>query len=289
MSETAPIAYRRACEDDLQAEHEVFGAAHDELHKRHAVAWTTPPFERWSASHRYLLRHDGSHSFVAEANGRIVGFSAALVREDLWFLSALHIHPEFQGRGIGRRLFDLSRDGTYGRQATISESIQLVSAGLYAQKGLIPVTPILHVGGEPAIDPPPDVEAAAFKSEAVAALDQAAYGCDRALDHGFWSERARCTHWARGGAPVAYSYVSTTGLVGPVAGRDPSAAAAALRAELARRRGQQTRVLIPGSARELTEVAVAAGLRFYTQPGLLQLSSGVRAPRNLAISGYALF
>ena len=46
---------------------------------------------------------------------------------------------------------------------------------------------------------------------------------------------------------------------------------------------------VPGSARELVEAALAAGLRITGPPGLLLLSRGVEPPRALAISGYWLF
>jgi hypothetical protein len=39
----------------------------------------------WAGVHRHLLAHDGERSVVAEVDGRIVGFTAALVRGDCWF------------------------------------------------------------------------------------------------------------------------------------------------------------------------------------------------------------
>jgi Acetyltransferase (GNAT) family len=40
-----------------------------------------------------LLAHDGKQAFVAEDDGRIVGYTAALVRGDHWFFSALFVDP----------------------------------------------------------------------------------------------------------------------------------------------------------------------------------------------------
>jgi|SRR5579864_5097181 len=283
------LVYRPANGSDIPAEYSVFVAAQTELHQRHAVPWNAKPLAAWSAVHHHLIAHDGVRSFVAECDGRIVGFSAALVREDLWFFSALFVHPEFQSQGIGRRLFDLSRDGTYARQVTITEAIQPASTGLYAQKGLVPATPILHFAGLPTIDAADGLEAAAPTAEAIAALDRLTYGCNRACDHVYWSKRSRATLWLRDGAPAAYSYFRDDGVIGPVAGIDEAAAASALRAELARLRSEQARVMIPGSARLLVEVALAAGLRFSTMPGLLLLSPAAKAPTTLVISGYWLF
>jgi hypothetical protein len=49
------------------------------------------------------------------------------------------------------------------------------------------------------------------------------------------------------------------------------------------------RVHIPGSARLLVEVALAARLRLAPVPGLLLLSRGVEPPAALAPASYALY
>jgi ribosomal protein S18 acetylase RimI-like enzyme len=92
---------------DLADEFAVFSAAQTELHGRRGSHWEAVPFDpggRWAEVHRHLLHHDGERSFVAEAAGRVIGFAAALVRGDAWYLSALFVDPGFQGRGVGRKL-----------------------------------------------------------------------------------------------------------------------------------------------------------------------------------------
>ena len=88
--------------------------------------------------------------------------------------------------------------------------------------------------------------------------------------------------------PVAYSYAFPGGAIGPVAGIDAAAAAAALEGELARAQTPVT-VQIPGSSRLLVEVALRRGLRLSPTPGLLLLSEGVEPPSALAIASYTLF
>ena len=122
----------------------------------------------------------------------------------------------------------------------------------------------------------------------LAAIDAAAYGFDRAVDHAYWGGLARCTGWARGAAAVAYSYAFPGGFLGPVAGVDAEAAAAALECELARADGPVV-VRIPGSARLLVEVALRCGLRLSATPGLLLLSAGAEPPDALVLAGYTLF
>jgi GNAT superfamily N-acetyltransferase len=59
--------------------------------------------------------HLGS-SWVCESEGRIVGFSAAAPRDSsIW---ALFVLPEFEGRGIGKRLLRLATEWLFARGAS---------------------------------------------------------------------------------------------------------------------------------------------------------------------------
>ncbi len=106
------VEYRRAVETDLAGEYAVFASAQQELHNRRGAAWSAPPFDSdgpWAQVHRHLLAHNGERSHVAEDDGRIIGFTAALVRGDCWYFSALFIDPAYRGQGIGQRLLGLAR------------------------------------------------------------------------------------------------------------------------------------------------------------------------------------
>ena len=285
------MEFRSSSEADLEGEFTVFVAAQQELHTRRGVEYPARPFEptgRWAAVHRHLLKHDGDRSFVAEDATRIVGFTSAMVRGDCWYFSALFVHPEYQGKGVGRRLLDRAWDGPYRRRITITEAIQPVSNTLYARRGLLPVTPVLDMAGVPRIAPIDGLEPVPPDPDALRMLDVAAYGFDRAVDHELWARTcSRATVWRWHGEPVAYSYLSPFG-VGPVAGRDAGSAAQALQAELARCAGQEVEVAIPGTAIALVQIALNAGLRF-TDPGLLLLSPADQQPPSaLALHSYWL-
>jgi GNAT superfamily N-acetyltransferase len=284
------VEFRPTTEADFAAKHDVFAEASGALLRRHGFEVPEPTaedVERFARNHAHLLAHDGRRSFVAVAESAVVGYSDAIVRGDTWFLSTLFIRERFQGRGIGRHLLELSWGDGYARRMTISSSIQPISNGLYARRGLVPATPILALAGAPRADAPRGLEAVALERDPTAVLDQAAYGFDRGVDHAFWSESKAGTLWLRDGEPAAYSYRSEDGGIGPVAGADPESGAAALQAELARCDGLAW-VHVPGSSRELVETALTAGLRFEAPPGLLLLSAGVEQPRSLAIASYGL-
>ena len=264
-------------------------AAQKELHNRRGATWTPGPFDPsggWAQVHRHLLARDGERSFVAEQNGRIVGFTAALVRGDCWFLSALFVDPAAQAQGVGCRLLELAWRGSHRRRITITEAIQPVSTGLYAQRGLLPMTPVLAFAGQPAIEAREDeFERAAPTPDALRAIDLAAYGFDRELDHEFWTRTsAPPMVWLRGGEPCADSYPGLFA-IGPIAGVDGASATHALRAKLAARAREQIRVDIPGTATLLVRVALEAGLRL-DDPGLLLLSPSEDPPTALAIHSY---
>jgi GNAT superfamily N-acetyltransferase len=287
----AAVEYRLAREPDLPGEFEVFAAAVGELRRRRGAPFEAAPFDpagRWVLVHRHRLAPHSGRAFVAELDGRIIGFTAAMVRGDCWFLSALFIDPGRQGHGVGRRLLEPGRDGSPRRRLTNSEAIQPVSTGLYARHGLLPVTPVLSFSGIPAIDASNDrFEQVTASPVMLRAIDLAAYGFDRTLDHEFWARTTSpATVWARDSEPCAHSYPGLWG-IGPLAGRDPASAAHALRCELAARAGEEVRRDVPGTATALVQVALAAGLRL-DDPGLLLISPPQQSPTALAIHSYWL-
>lgn len=288
-SAAAPdVSYRAATSDDIEAQHAVFVAAEGELLGRHGFGWADPPPPAALApGFRHFLEHDGGRCFVAEANGRVVGYSAAWVRGDAWFLAGLFIDPAYQGRGVGRRLVELATAAAPATRMTISDSIQPVSNALYAKNGMLPITPILTFRGTAVVEPPSGLVAGDTDPPTLARLDLAVYGFDRAVDHAYWATQATGTLWRRDGEPVAYSYRWPNGKIGPLGAVDGETAAAALRAELARRPAGL--VMLPGTSRSLVRVAIDSGLRLVAPAGLLLLSDGVEPPLALAISGYGTY
>ena len=280
---------RPATHADLPEEYDVFRAAIGELYRRHSFHPPDPPFEAFSEYHGHLLALDGDRCAVAVHRGRVIGFAAAFARGETWFLASLFVRPNEQARGIGHDLL-AAVWGSFARRLTMTDSIQPVSNALYARSGLLPTTPVFTLSGPVRLpDGAPNLRPSAATPEALATLDAAAYGFDRAVDHRYWSEHARPTLWLEDGAPVAYSYVWGHGRIGPIAGIDGAAASAAFRAELARTRAQSSFVLVPGTSRELFAAAIDVGLRIAGPPGLLLTSEGVSAPTALAVSGFSLF
>jgi GNAT superfamily N-acetyltransferase len=281
---------RPAVEADLPAAYSVFRRSIEDLYERHRFEPPRPPQDVFVRQHAHLLEQDAARFWVATEEGQVAGFSVAFVRGDAWFLSALFVRPEHQVRGVGKEL--LARvwegDSELRRRITIVDAIQPVSTGLYSRAGLLPVTPLMNLAGEPEIWQSHGLEPGPLEDAALAALDRAAYGFDRAPDHAFWRAEARGTLWSGEGEPVAYSYRWPGGRLGPIAGRTPKACGQALAAELERAEGRFVSLVVPASARPALSAALGAGLRYSGPPGLI-LSTDETGPDSLVPHGYSLF
>jgi hypothetical protein len=179
-------------------------------------------------------------------------------------------------------------DADIRRRITIVDAIQPVSTGLYSRAGLLPVTPLMNLAGEPESAQNHRLDPGPLDPGALAEIDRVAYGFDRAPDHAFWRAEARGTLWKAAGQPVAYSYRWPGGRLGPVAGLTAEICGHALAAELERAEGRFVSLVVPASARPALSVALAAGLRFSDPPGLV-LSTDGSGPDALLPHGYSLF
>jgi GNAT superfamily N-acetyltransferase len=85
----------------------------------------------------HLVRTDPAGALVAEQDGRLVGAAIAILREGVWGLSLLTVHPERQSAGLGRELLRRAHeyaDGARGRIILSSPDPRALRA--YARLGL---------------------------------------------------------------------------------------------------------------------------------------------------------
>jgi GNAT superfamily N-acetyltransferase len=114
----------------------------------------TPPVEPGMARVRHLATTDPEGAWAAEEDGELVGAAQSIVREGIWGLSLLVVHPRMQGSGVGRELMDRALrtlDGARGGIILSSEDPRALR--LYFRSGFA-LRPVLDARGAPLRRPP---------------------------------------------------------------------------------------------------------------------------------------
>ena len=324
MRHARAVTYRPGRDDDLDACIGTWKSGLDNYQARLGL----PPVPDDLGPLRRLLDHtlatDPGRFWVASAPagdgdgasrpdgapGRLVGFSSAVVREGLWFLTMLFVEPDVQAEGVGSALMDRAQAGrdvdpggaavpgpddpfdtgitTWGM---CTDTLQPISNGLYARRGMLPRVPVWRLSGEPrrwsAIPPlPASLESVQFETltaqdgdgprrlaDLVDGLDRELTGAAHPADHEYLRRDGRVGFLIREratGRALGYGYGSSAGRLGPVAALDPALHPAILGTIV-----RETPVLgpvaiwVPGTAAEATRALLEAGLRFDGFPALV--------------------
>jgi GNAT superfamily N-acetyltransferase len=272
---------------DLPAEYKIFCVAQGKVARSAGINWQAPPYESWRQSHSFILNTPGGSNLVMLRDGTIVGYCSTIQKGTFWFLSALFISPEAQGAGVGSALLKASWPASHVIRATISESFQLKSTGLYSRLGMTSVVPLMSLGGQPremadvlSLEPLPGGD--------IADITSLAYGFDRTDEYLFWKATSQQTLWSRDGVPAAVSFANAQMTIGPLMARTHGDAEAAFRSQLKAVGEMSCSCLIPASSRNLLDIALAAGLQYTRPPGLLLSSQKLALSEDLILSGYWL-
>ena len=285
------ITYRRAILADADVAFAVYRAALNDYLGR-AGQELVPDENDQRPGFAHMLHHDGERCWVAERDGDMVAWGSALLRGDWWFLSALFVLPGAQGAGVGAEL--LRRAGTgapaHATRATVTDSLQPLSNGLYARRGMLPREALIAFAGPPralaaeAGGPPrglgslvPEPLTGATLGD-VRAVDLAVLGFDRTVDHRFYLDDGGRRGWLfrRAGRAVAYAlYRPTTGWVGPLASRRVADVGPILRfvlAALADLGIERIKTAVPAPCAAAQRVCWELGLLYDSTPALLLAS-----------------
>ena len=280
------ITYRQAEPDDHAKTYDIVTRAMQEFRGRHNFS-----FPRASAiqptdlalrqyAHEF---HRGSY-WMSEDAERAIGFGLAVRNEGRWYLIALHVLPEYQGRGVGQRLLELTlstSDRASDALCVLADSIQPVSTAMYIRAGMLPWIPTFEwEGAMPNAGPEPP-EGASFRSGAspreLDEIDREVLGIRRPREHLFWLEKRglEVEILSRNGSPAGYVYFSEKGEIGPAAATaEAMMEPLALRAvRMSKDRGaDHVKLKIPGHSPALQSVAASLGLRVQAPASTLLAS-----------------
>ncbi len=262
--------FRPIVKDDLSACIEVFYAADDELMQRAGL----PPNPRNEARVLALFEHiavnDPDRVWLAEEDGRVIGFGMSAQRGELTFLAFLFILPAMQGRGIGRALLERSMADSTRRAVSIF-SVQPISGALYAQYGMVPRVPMYTMTGRPRVELPALADGLTVGPVEAAQLDPIdleVTGFTRQVDHAAWEAWGRIRFGLyEGGQLAGYGYAQQAGRMGPVIVRRPELLlpfVGQLMKEI--EPVEDWMVNVPGPAAEPFESLLRAGMRFDGPP-----------------------
>ena len=299
----ANISYRLAEPPDADAASRILTAALSDL----AVRQGRPPFAAPADHAAQALHHvqetDGGRFWVAVADGRPVAFCSGWERGGervrLGYCGGLFVSPEWQGKGVGRHLFELAMDGlpaAGGIAALTSSAANPISNGLYARHGIYQLHALLYLSGPlasfadgrrmasggPHRAPLGRLDAEPLDAgllDELRAIDEAVLGVDRTLEHRWFLSRAENPGWLlrRRERAIGYAYLGGdgtegAGALGPIATLRPQDQSVALRfalAELAARGVAQATVAVPGPNIAAQRLLWSAGFAFTGATGLL--------------------
>ncbi len=247
-------------DEDVAAAHGVTVLAFEDLDRK--AGRTIPPRPDPAHAHirlrRFLTADPGGAWVAEEPDGALSGVALALMRDGLWGLSLLAVAPARQSAGIGREL--LARTLAYGadaRGAIILASSDPRALRAYARAGFT-MHPSAAAHGRPrGVAPAPEVRPFERGDHAMAAaVDRAIRGAAHGEDLDVMATQGchRIVFPGRGYA------VLREGEVKLLAARDEDAAAALLRAALARAVSQARVDWLTASQQWATDVVVQAEL-----------------------------
>ena len=216
---------RPATEDDLTDVGRIFDSSSawlTEKYRPDQVGGPAVAVANREGLYRHLLKTGGM--FVA-LDPEPVGFSAAVVRDGVWFLSLLWVLPERHGSGVGSAL--LQEALAWGRGSTIFSVVASpypVAQLIYLRSSMYPLYVQLDLAGTVRAAEPVDGMDELDGSDQgwVDELDREVRGIARPEDHGFWQQEARGLALRREGSPIGYVYGWPDGKIGPGASREPS-------------------------------------------------------------------
>jgi N-acetylglutamate synthase-like GNAT family acetyltransferase len=227
----------------------------------------------------FSLDDDSRGLWIAANEDEIVGTAFSWVCGDLWFLAELFIAPGMQGGGIGSELLKRTLQHAHqvgaNTKALITFTFNTVSQGLYVRHGMFPRLPIymFNVARKEAASQHRRacleyrlVEGSLSDLSTLAEIDLGVLGVSREKHHTYLLGDATMNGFLLYDEHdcIGYTYIASTGHVGPLALRSRDHMERALSTSLsiaAEGQSDQISALIPGSSEAALRVATEYRMR----------------------------
>lgn len=239
----------------------------------------------------FSLEDDPDGLWIAEGGDEISGFAWSWVCGDVWFLAQLFVDPARQGQGIGNELLERTTEHTRksgaAHKALITFTFNRLSQGLHMRHGLFPRMPIYFFDTtrervakrlpEPPLQSIP-IDGSDATMKKLARIDSRAMGMPREKHHRYLLNDPAISGFlvCAGSDCVGYSYISSSGHVGPLAVSEADLLDDAFMTALkmaADGSSEKVSAFLPGTCESALAIAVKHGMHI-TFPMLLMASPG---------------
>lgn len=293
------ITFRPAHEQDLiQAsevvyENDILGEA------------SPPPFPGGSAALLHIFRT--GTVYVAEEQGCVLAFAAAITRDNVTFLTDLFVRPDLQSSRLGQTLLQHVLPSVEGHIRCTMSSTDPRALALYIRAGMHPQWPnfCLHLD-EPAprdrLNTDLEIIEAEAGDPALLEWDARVSGRRRPQDHAYWvTEQQGVPLWfRRNGEAIGYGYARLGAgtlwfpeacVLGPIGARSPEETADCVLAAVkwARQRAKVLRIDVPGPHPCLASLLEARFRITYVETHLSSATTPFFDPRCSIASGSDLW
>jgi predicted N-acetyltransferase YhbS len=150
------IAIRPATDKDAHALGRICFEGFRAVNERHGFPPIFPSAEVATQRLSTFIRHPSVFSVVAEAHGRIIGFSFLSERDSIRAIGPIVVDPAVQGHGAGRQLMTAVLDRARGAKGIrlLQDTFNMQSLSLYAALGFDAREILVVLSGAPQAAPP---------------------------------------------------------------------------------------------------------------------------------------
>lgn len=167
------------------------------------------------------LARTAEQFWIAEQNGRIVGYARSIWRDNVRELTEFFVHPDAQSAGIGGELLKRAFPAEGAKNRVIIATTDVRAQARYLKTGVVPRFPEMYWFRSPEnvrVESDLEFERAVNSPETLAhlaAIDRAILGHTRDIDHEWLLESSEGYLFKRAGMVVGYGYLAAG--CGPIA------------------------------------------------------------------------